>query len=177
MATRTYRPRTRVEDTPEPPGSFPTGKTRNKRTMFRVDEHDGEEQPRKEEEEKKYLSPPKGREMDSGNDPDSDPGSSDDDNDRDNKHNSWKGTKWNPLVQDTERLNLVSEKKKPKIPTPQKMNGDNTWSKAATFDNWVLEVLDWLVIYEVNPHDPNQPEAITYTSGYLEGVAKEFLRI
>ena len=69
---------------------------------------------------------------------------------------------------------MVSTNKKPKVPTPARMNADHIWSIADKFDNWVLEVLDYLVIHKVDPE--RGKEAIAYTLGYLEGVAKEFLR-
>ena len=69
---------------------------------------------------------------------------------------------------------MVSTNKKPKVPTPPRMNADHTWSTADMFDNWVLEVLDYLVIHKVDLERGR--EAIAYTLGYLEGVAKEFLR-
>ena len=85
------------------------------------------------------------------------------------------GTKWTPLVEDdNNETSMVTTNKKPKVPTPTRMNADHTWSTTDKFDNWVLEVLDYLVIYRVDPERGR--EAIAYTSGYLEGVAKEFLR-
>ena len=86
------------------------------------------------------------------------------------------------MVEDeNNETSIVSTNKKPKVPTPPRMNADHTWSTADKLDNWVLEVLDYLVIHEVDleigGEDPEiGREAIAYTSGYLEGVAKEFLR-
>ena len=71
---------------------------------------------------------------------------------------------------------MVTSHKKPKVPTPQRMDAGQRWSTAATFDNWVSELLDYLIIYNVDPNSNSHKQAIDYTSGYLDGVAKEFMR-
>ena len=59
-------------------------------------------------------------------------------------------TKWTPLIEDdNHETSMVTSNKKPKVPTPPRMNADHTWSTADKFDNWVLEVLDYLVIHKV----------------------------
>ena len=50
------------------------------------------------------------------------------------------------------------------------------WSTAAKFENWVSELLDYLIIYNVDLNSNSDKQAIAYTSGYLDGVAKEVLR-
>ena len=78
-----------------------------------------------------------------------------------------------------EKLNqedrIVSRNKRPKVPAPPKMNADTTWSTAHKFDNWVQELLDYMSIHNINAQDPNRKDAIVYTNGYLEGIAKEFM--
>ena len=104
-------------------------------------------------------------EPESGSEPDSE------DDNRQRRGESWLGTKWTPLVEDdNNETSMVTTNKKPKVPTPPRMNADHTWSTADKFDNWVLEVLDYLVIYKVDPEKGR--EVIAYTSEYLEGVAK-----
>ena len=56
------------------------------------------------------------------------------------------------------------------------MNADTTWSTAHKFDNWVQEWLDYMAIHHINAQDTNRKDAIAYPNGYLEGIAKEFMR-
>ena len=185
MATRTMRPkattterqnRSTKEEAPQPPRSYPQTKTRKgNRATFKRDE--SSQIPMVEE----YCQHDN---YNRRNNPNSDPGDSsepgsddDSDNDDDGIGNNNSGTRWTPMVDNFNQENaMVSGNKRPKVPTPPKMNADTTWSTAHKFDNWVQELLHYLAIYNIDAQDPQRKDAIVYTYRYREGIAKEFIR-
>ena len=56
------------------------------------------------------------------------------------------------------------------------MNTDTTWSTSHKFDNWIQELLDYMLIHKIDAQDRNRKDTIAYTNWYLEGKAKEFMR-
>ena len=185
MATRTMRSRTQTEerqhrrpkeDTPQPPGSYPKTNTRKgNRANFKRDRTP--QIPMVQE----YSQDDNNHGRDNPNsDPgdSSEPGSDDDCNmDDDARSNDNSGTRWTPIVENLNQEDrMVSGNKRPKVPTPLKMNADTTWSTAHQFDNWVQELLDYMSIHNIDTQDPNKKDEIAYTNGYLEGIAKELMR-
>ena len=68
--------------------------------------------------------------------------------------------------------NIQSITKTPKIPTPELCTADAKWIKANKFDTLAIDVVDYLMVHHIRLEGD---EALPYTTGYLGGLAKEFL--
>ena len=123
-------------------------------------------------------------------DPDDDPDDDDNDNEEDeNEANNeeeeeqevdqdeepprpgWLDSRWTPASEGNP-LSAFSTHKKPKIPVPPTNNGEDSYTKSATFDNWTFLLLDYLKVHNINTESD---EGLAYVSGYLDGIAREFL--
>ncbi len=201
MATMTERPRTRTQDTPRPPGSYP------KSPMDKLHKAATPKGYKKPQDKKQKQAPgapgapgPPGPPGDPGNNPDGDPDDPhDSEHEQDEENNQednqegqeniqeeeqenqgedyqpdWISSRWTPAPDlEPHPLSSHSSSKKPKIPTPPTNTGTHEFNTTGEFDNWAYEVLDYLKIHEVNIQTE---QALSYTSGYTSGVAREFLR-
>ena len=126
--------------------------------------------------------------------PDDDPDDSDNDNDNDHQEDDnvgheneeeeqediqpeepprpgWLDSRWTP-ASEINPLSAFSTHKKPKIPVPPTNNGEDSYTKSATFDNWTFLLLDYLKVHNINTESD---EGLAYVSGYLDGIGREFL--